>query len=141
MDNEPEVYYIDNRPGAANYYNPVTEAIILDEKLKEYPLAHSHILSHEFGHHEHRDNFLDNLWYELKHDIELAFSQKPAIQEVREYDQATEISWEEKKILLAGRLQNLLRMHWCLLIYPAGKAYRYLKQRSRGIQKNAEGGS
>lgn len=136
---DPDIYYLDAGSQTPKCYVPDSDSILLDEKLKEYPLAHSLVLNHEFGHHENRDSIVDDLLYEFKHDIRLAFSMSPAMEQFREYQEARKSGTAGKKRIFRLVLQNHLRSLWILLIYPSGKAYRYLKQRRSGVQKKIEG--
>lgn len=135
---EPDVYYVDTAASQVNYYDPVTNAIILDEKLKDYPLAHQYVLAHEMEHHNNGLNPLPHLWHELKTDIRMAFSEAEAIEQFREYEDAQSHELRDLPPMVSAAVTNMVRMWWQFLIFPTGIAYRKLKHRVPRFKKNVD---
>jgi hypothetical protein len=72
-------------PGARNRYVPYADTVVLDEGIREYPLAHRHILKHELMHHKIGDDILPSLWHEFRADAIHYALRGETSKEIREY--------------------------------------------------------
>ncbi|RZN62004.1 MAG: hypothetical protein EF811_03865 [Methanonatronarchaeia archaeon] len=109
MTEEPYVQYVDaSKNFNLNAYDPVRETIILDEKLKDYPLAHEVILEHELKHY-HLKNPLKHAWHDIKDRWRFYGSSSKAMKETRQYYRDINTEWQLKHIsnLLANVLSYL----------------------------------
>lgn len=119
-DNTPTVHYV---PGAVNRYEPRENAVVLDERLKNYPKAHEHVLKHELSHaNPENQSFTGFLAFEFYHDIESYFSDDDAIGEIREYYLDEAEAGEEKYAV-----GNMIRGVWTPPMRLAGLIYLALK--------------
>jgi|GEM_PF-2194615 len=124
VESEPEVIYI---PGAQNRYDYEENVVVLDSRLKDYPRAHDLIKEHEFGHVEAQSS-LQLLLHELRADIRISFGRDSAVEEVREYFEATEPA---EPLSLQRRIGFeavfFLRAVWLAVMSPLGSLWRSLR--------------
>jgi len=72
-------------PGASNRYVPHADTVVLDEGLREYPVAHREILEHELMHHKLGDQFLPSVWHEFRADAYYYLLRNETSRSIREY--------------------------------------------------------
>jgi len=68
-----------------NFYNQYRDQVVLDEGLKDYPLAHEYIKEHELKHREIGFNPIQQALHEFRHDLFMYCSDSEAAHEVRDY--------------------------------------------------------
>jgi hypothetical protein len=121
-DEQPTVVYVD---GATNCYIPETDTVLLDGRLRDYPLAHDRIKQHELRHaHEDNKGALGMAQHELRNDLRQLFETGETQQEVRRYyaDMAAQRrSWAVHA--------NLLRSLWQVVLSPVSRLYRAVMDR------------
>lgn len=130
-DGGPRVVYA---PGATNRYDHRNDVVYLDERLKDYPLAHRLIKEHELAHADNRDT-LSCLWLEFRTDLRRYFSTDTEIEATRRYMQEKQ---PERPVGIMTQfgffVVGVLREFWKLVLAPTGKAYRVSKNALAAIR-------
>ena len=129
MGTKLTTHYIDCNE---NYYDPVRNTVVLDEKLKDYPLAHRYVKRHELQHAKFRMNPIKNLIHELKTDYELTVRKDETMEEIKEYrSRCRKPLLKHIKHFLISGFVNISRMIIGSVLTPISYLYSIVK-RMRG---------
>ncbi len=133
---EVAVYYI---PDVRNRYNPEEDVVVLDEELKEWPLAHEVIKQHELDHAKAENSTaLGLLTYELRTDFCRYFSSDPEWEAVRDYLQAQNKP-TNLRIWLKSNCVNHLRSVWTAAMIPLHGCYQAMIRGKTLLQRVGRG--
>ncbi|MFC4448152.1 MULTISPECIES: hypothetical protein [Halorussus] len=123
--NKDEVRIIYSPGGPhVNRFHIAERTVVLDEALKDYPVAHDIILEHELAHAEHggsNPDFLANLALEFRTDLFQSASTSAEADAVRQYMES-----ETQDIPFKIALVNNIRSLWLPVMWSMGRVYRFL---------------
>jgi hypothetical protein len=122
MVDRENLYFV-NGSAKTNYYDPVSDIILIDENLEDYPLAKDYIVEHELKHQEYRLDIVDDLVHEFKNDLVKEFSFSDTAVELREYI-GDEVENLDAIFYFKMFLMSALRNTWTLFLVPLGSIYR-----------------
>jgi hypothetical protein len=128
----PEIVYVPHHV-QNNYYDAKHEAIVLDERLKEWPEVHDHILEHELKHYNYGYGpvgALKNIVVEIQTDWLLHVSTSEMAGRIQEYYDAEPKGKPSITKLVSATAVNFMRGFFQLFILPTGFVYRTLRQKS-----------
>lgn len=119
---DKNLYFVDGS-AKSNYYDPVSDIILIDENLEDYPLAKEYIVEHELKHQENRSAIIDDLVHEFRNDLVKEFSFSDTAVELREY-MGKEQEEMDAVFYFKMFLMEVLRNTWSLFLVPLGSIYR-----------------
>lgn len=140
-ENAPNVVYVPPFI-PSNYYDQRHDAIVLDERLKEWPAVHDIILEHETKHAEYGYGpvgALRNTILELRTDLFYYFSSSEEAKRVREYHRNSP-QGDRSPVEAAGSIiSRIARLTWGLVIYPLGSLYHWVWERPDSLSDRIRG--
>lgn len=121
-DEEPEIIYV---PGAQNHYKPGHNVVVLDARLKDFPLAHEEIKAHEIGHADPENcGLISHAVYEFKTDWHTYFGSGETAQELREYLGTPPRNKRSTLALLQHGVADNFRVWWAAAMRAVAPLYR-----------------
>lgn len=120
-ESDPEIYYV---PNIYNHYDYDEDIVVLDENLKDYPLAHEEIKQHEIKHSKS-----SSVWYNLKlefaTDMRKLFATDETMQEVEEYMEDIQ---HDLYTIIKFEFIKLMRLFWMLILLPIAEIYKFFRK-------------